>query len=73
MGKLRNISAKQLCRILLNNGFKEIRQQGSHIVMQKIENETTTTTIVPNHKEIRIGTLQSIIRQSGLPKAYFER
>lgn len=34
--------------------------------------QLTTTIPVPNHKEIRIGTLQSIIRQSGLPRAEFE-
>jgi predicted RNA binding protein YcfA (HicA-like mRNA interferase family) len=28
--------------------------------------------IVPDHREIRIGTLQSIIRQSQLPRALFE-
>jgi predicted RNA binding protein YcfA (HicA-like mRNA interferase family) len=27
---------------------------------------------VPMHREIRIGTLQSIIRQSGLPRSEFE-
>jgi predicted RNA binding protein YcfA (HicA-like mRNA interferase family) len=28
--------------------------------------------IVPNHRELRIGTLQSIIEQSGLPRSLFE-
>ena len=32
----------------------------------------TTTVPVPDHKEVRIGTLQSIIRQSGLPRPEFE-
>jgi len=27
---------------------------------------------VPDHDEIRLGTLQSIIRQSGLPRSLFE-
>ena len=40
--------------------------------MQKRENETTVTVPVPNHREIRTGTLQSIIRQSGLPRSAFE-
>ncbi|MFZ2603044.1 MAG: type II toxin-antitoxin system HicA family toxin, partial [Candidatus Omnitrophota bacterium] len=31
-----------------------------------------TTVPIPNHKEIRIGTLQSIIRQSDLPRSEFE-
>jgi len=40
--------------------------------MQKKLPETTSTVPVPNHDELRIGTLQSIIRQSGLPKSEFE-
>jgi predicted RNA binding protein YcfA (HicA-like mRNA interferase family) len=35
--------------------------------------ETTTITVpVPDHRELRIGTLLSIIRQSRLPRALFE-
>jgi predicted RNA binding protein YcfA (HicA-like mRNA interferase family) len=40
--------------------------------MQKVANEGTTTVPVPNHDEIKRGTLRSIIRQSGLLKAEFE-
>lgn len=40
--------------------------------MQKAEPELTTTVPVPNHSEIKCGTLRSIIRQSGIDKAEFE-
>jgi predicted RNA binding protein YcfA (HicA-like mRNA interferase family) len=40
--------------------------------MQRRTATGTTTAPVPNHSEVRIGTLQSIIRQSGLPRALFE-
>jgi predicted RNA binding protein YcfA (HicA-like mRNA interferase family) len=50
----------------------EIRQRGSHIVMQQRLPNRTITVPVPNHAEIRIGTLQSIIRQSELPRSEFE-
>ena len=72
MGKLRILSGKQVCAILARYGFEEIRQRGSHIVMQKQLPETTITVPVPNHAELRIGTLQSIIRQSGISKSEFE-
>jgi len=49
----------------------EIRQSGSHIVMQKQIQNSTITVPVPNHKEIKRGTLQSIIRQSGISKDEF--
>ncbi|MFZ2603677.1 MAG: type II toxin-antitoxin system HicA family toxin, partial [Candidatus Omnitrophota bacterium] len=71
MGKLRILSGRDICKILAKHGFNEIRQRGSHIVMQKRTSEGTTTVPIPNHKEIRIGTLQSIIRQSDLPRSEF--
>lgn len=40
--------------------------------MQKRTEETTITVPVPNYSEIRIGTLQAIIRQSRLPRSLFE-
>jgi predicted RNA binding protein YcfA (HicA-like mRNA interferase family) len=40
--------------------------------MQKSEAGATRTIPVPDHDEIRIGTLQSIIRQSQLPRKIFE-
>jgi predicted RNA binding protein YcfA (HicA-like mRNA interferase family) len=57
---------------LAANGFAEVRRRGSHIVLQKRLAETTVTVIVPDHKELKTGTLSSIIRQSGLPREIFE-
>jgi predicted RNA binding protein YcfA (HicA-like mRNA interferase family) len=56
----------------MQNGFIEVRQRGSHIIMQKRTEHSTITVPVPNHKEIKLGTLQSIIRQSGLSRNLFE-
>ena len=72
MGKLRVLSGKDVCTILEKNGFFEVRRRGSHIVMQKKLAKGTITVPIPDHNEIRVGTLQSIIRQSGLPKHEFE-
>ncbi|MFN9913230.1 MAG: type II toxin-antitoxin system HicA family toxin [Pirellulaceae bacterium] len=72
MGKLRVLSGQQVCKILEQFGYIAVRQRGSHIVMQKRNQDLTTTVPVPNHPEIRIGTLQSIIRQTGLPRSLFE-
>lgn len=72
MGKLLILSGKQVCDILEKHGFIQVRQRGSHIVMQKRLPDTTITVPVPNHAELRIGTLQAIIRQSGLNKSEFE-
>ena len=72
MGKLPILSGKEVCRILEKHGFSEVRRRGSHIVMQQMLPNTTVTIPVPDHKEIRIGTLLSIIRQSGLQRSEFE-
>jgi predicted RNA binding protein YcfA (HicA-like mRNA interferase family) len=40
--------------------------------MQKSAPDGTATVPVPDHKELRIGTLQSIIRQSGVPREEFQ-
>jgi predicted RNA binding protein YcfA (HicA-like mRNA interferase family) len=62
MGRLRVLSGREVCRILQQHGFVEVRQRGSHIVMQRRI----------DHREFAIGTLLSIIRQSGIPRAEFE-
>ena len=72
MGKLRVLSAAQVCQILEQYDFVQVRQRGSHIIMQQRLPNTTVTVPVPNYSEIKIGTLQSIIRQSGLPRYLFE-
>ncbi len=72
MAKLRVLSGKEVCNILSNQSFVEVRKKGSHIVMQSNEAGKTITVPVPNHTELRIGTLQSIIRQSGVPRNKFE-
>jgi len=71
--KLGVFSGAEVCRILERNGFAAVRQHGSHRVMQAVSPGIGTTTVpVPLHKEIRIGTLMAIIRQSGLPRELFE-
>jgi predicted RNA binding protein YcfA (HicA-like mRNA interferase family) len=72
LGKLRVLSGPEVCRILEQNGFAEVRHRGSHRVMQKRTGETTRTVPVPLHSQLKIGTLASIVRQSGLPRSLFE-
>ncbi len=72
MGKLRTLSGREVIAILRRHGFREVRQRGSHIMMQLPRDGTTLTVPVPDHKELAIGTLLSIIRQSGLAREEFE-
>ncbi|MEK6894698.1 MAG: type II toxin-antitoxin system HicA family toxin [Nanoarchaeota archaeon] len=49
--------------MLENNGFKIVRQSGTHLIMRKEEK----TVVIPLHKPIiPIGTLKSIEKQAGL-------
>ncbi len=72
MGRLRALSGSSVIRLLRDNGFVEVRRRGSHLVMQKQLPDTTITVPVPVHKELKRGTLASIIRQSQLPRELFE-
>ena len=72
MARLRVLSGREICWILAAHGFAEVRRRGSHVVMQKVDPEGTLTVPVPNHGELRTGTLMSIIRQSGVPRSEFE-
>jgi predicted RNA binding protein YcfA (HicA-like mRNA interferase family) len=56
----------------VRHGFEEVRRRGSHIAMQKKVEQGTITVPLPDHDEIRTGTLLSIIRQSGISRDEFE-
>ena len=73
MPKLPRISGKEVAGILEVNGFIKVRQRGSHMVLQKRLETTTVTVPLPDHKELKTGTLRSIIRQSGLSRSLFEK
>ncbi len=66
------MSGREVCAILAAHGFEQVRQRGSHIVMQMRLPDTTITVPVPDHAELRRGTLMAIIRQSRLPRTEFE-
>jgi len=72
LAELRVLSGREVCRILAANEFVQVRQRGSHIVMQRRLEASTVTVPVPDHRELRRGTLLAIIRQSRLPRELFE-
>ncbi|MHB8683649.1 MAG: type II toxin-antitoxin system HicA family toxin [Dehalococcoidia bacterium] len=73
MGKLAILSGRDVCRRLERHGFREMRQRGSHLIMQRRTQSGTISVPVPNHRELAAGTLASIVRQSGLPRELFEQ
>jgi len=57
LGNLKTFSGAALCKLLQQHGFAEVRQKGSHVIMQKHVGSSTITVPIPAHKEIRTGTL----------------
>lgn len=63
-------SSKHIIRVLIDNGFIQVGQKGSHKKFRKGEK----IVIVPDpRKEVPMGTFYSIIRQSGLKKEDFKK
>jgi predicted RNA binding protein YcfA (HicA-like mRNA interferase family) len=64
MGKLANISGKEAVRAFEGAGWKIVGQVGSHVVMTKAGQRANLS--VPQHKELSVGTLRSLIRVANL-------
>jgi predicted RNA binding protein YcfA (HicA-like mRNA interferase family) len=64
MPKLPRISSKEAIRALKRLGFEQVRQTGSHVVMKKVTDEGEVGCVVPIHRELKIGTLSSVLKQA---------
>ena len=69
MPKLPHISGAQAVKIFERLGFVVMRQNGSHIVLRN----GSSGCVIPNHKEIKVGTLAGILRQAGVSADEFLR
>jgi predicted RNA binding protein YcfA (HicA-like mRNA interferase family) len=57
----RDLSARDLCRLLELLGYAVTRQHGSHIRLEATHPSGTHRLTVPNHDSIKIGTLNHIL------------
>ena len=63
MAKLRKVSGKDCVKILCNKfGFQISGRSGSHVRLSKESRQGKVGTVVPMHKEIKIGTLKGILK-----------
>ena len=62
MPKLPIISGTEAVRALEKLGFIVVRQRGSHIVLRR----QSSGCVVPNHREIKPGTLIGMLKQAGV-------
>lgn len=67
MPKLPHISGKDAVRALEKLGFEVTRQRESHIVMRR----GMDGCVVPNHREIKTGTLSGVLKQAGVSAETF--
>ncbi|MBA3756001.1 MAG: type II toxin-antitoxin system HicA family toxin [Nitrosomonas sp.] len=56
------ISAAEAIRAFERLGFSIVRQRGSHIVLRK----GSSGCVVPNHRELKTGTLSGVLKQAGI-------
>lgn len=60
---LRKISGHKMIKILCNRfGFTTSGRSGSHIRLSKKTSKGKIGTVVPIHKQLRIGTLKNILK-----------
>lgn len=57
------VKPKEIIRVLEKLGYFEVRQTGSHKHFKK-EGERNIVTVSFHNKDIKIGTLKSILRQA---------
>jgi len=69
--KLPILSAKEIVKVLERDGFKPIRQKGSHISLYKKSIDKTYLVVVPDKKEVKRGTLLGILKQAGMDRERF--
>jgi len=69
--KLPVVSGSDILKLLQKEGFAITRQRGSHTSLHKKVNNKTILVVVPLKKEIKKGTLLSIIKQAGMTRDEF--
>ncbi len=64
MGTLANISGKEAVKAFTKAGWQTVGQVGSHLVMTRSGQRANLS--IPQHKELSVGTLRSLIRSAGI-------
>lgn len=69
MARLPRLSGREVVRVFESLGWEKVRQSSSHIILVREGHQTTLS--VPDHKEVAVGTLRSLIRSAGLTVEVF--
>jgi predicted RNA binding protein YcfA (HicA-like mRNA interferase family) len=68
MPKFPGLSGMDIIRALQKLGFTVVRQSGSHVVLKR----NGVGCVVPNHKEVKVGTVNGLLRQAGVSAQEFQ-
>ena len=69
--KLPILSANEIIKALEKDGFRVLRQKGSHVSLYKKGEDKIYLVIVQDKKEVKRGTLLSILKQAGMSREKF--
>lgn len=63
-----SITSKKLLKFLEAKGFYSHRQSGSHLILHHNKDITKRVTIPIHNRDLKFGTLSSILKQAGIDK-----
>jgi predicted RNA binding protein YcfA (HicA-like mRNA interferase family) len=58
------VSGRRLIKVLEADGWQVVRRRGSHVRLKKVG--ARAALVVPDHRELKKGTLARILREAGL-------
>ena len=67
MARLPRVSGAETIGALERLGFAVVRQRGSHVILRR----DVIGCVVPNHRELKTGTLAGVLKQAGVSDEQF--
>lgn len=64
MPKMKRLKGKDIIKILTSFDFVIVSQKGSHVKLVRISDSGREVLVIPDHKEIKTGTLKAIYIQA---------
>lgn len=74
MPQLRKVSGHEAVKILCNKfNFEIAGRSGSHVRLSRMTDEGKVGTVVPMHRELKIGTLKGILKLAKIDAEEFSK
>ncbi len=72
MSRLPRLSGIEIVKVLVKYfGFEVVRRKGSHVILRKFVDGKKVVTVVPMHKEVKLGTLFGILELAKVSEKEF--